>query len=79
MSQEFDANSLSQFDGKGGNKTYVAYQGKVYDVSESTFWEEGDHLALHFAGKDLTEEMDSAPHGTDVMDRFPQVGVLKAG
>ncbi len=77
MDQEFDAGALSKFDGRGGNKAYVAYKGKVYDVTGSGFWEEGDHLAMHAAGQDLTGEIDAAPHGDEVMERFPQVGAFK--
>lgn len=78
MDQEFDAKTLSKFDGKGGNKAYVAYQGKVYDVTGSGFWGDGDHLGMHFAGQDLTGEMGAAPHGDDVMGRFPAIGVFKS-
>jgi uncharacterized membrane protein len=33
----------------------------------------------HPAGKDLTGEISAAPHGTEVLERYPQVGVLKKG
>jgi predicted heme/steroid binding protein len=35
----------------------------------------GNHLG-HAAGEDLTEQMEIAPHGEDVMDRIKLVGVL---
>ncbi|MCJ7793611.1 cytochrome b5, partial [Candidatus Bathyarchaeota archaeon] len=41
---------------------YLAYKGKVYDVAQSSFWLDGDHLGMHDAGKDLTEELEMAPH-----------------
>jgi predicted heme/steroid binding protein len=75
--QEFTLETLAQFDGKGGRAAYVAFQGKVYDVSESYSWEDGEHYSEHAAGTDLTDELDFAPHGTDVMDAFPVVGVMK--
>jgi len=31
----------------------------------------------HKAGKDLTDDLDQAPHGADLLDRFPVVGTLK--
>jgi predicted heme/steroid binding protein len=74
-SQNFSVEELSQFDGKNGKPAYVAYKGKVYDVSDSYQWIDGEHLGEHQAGKDLTRQMAVAPHG-DVMDRMKTVGVL---
>lgn len=34
-------------------------------------------MATHRAGGDLTSEMEAAPHGSEVLDRFPEVGVIK--
>ena len=53
---------LEENNGKNGKPAYFAYKGKVYDVSESSFWLDGDHLGMHQAGKDLTEELEMAPH-----------------
>ena len=66
---------LSKFNGKNGNPAYVAYKGKVYDVTGSDQWLEGDHLG-HEAGQDLTMAMDIAPHGEEVMEKMRLVGVL---
>jgi predicted heme/steroid binding protein len=66
---------LAQFNGKNGNPAYVGYKGKVYDVTESYQWGDGEHLG-HIAGKDLTDQMEIAPHGEDVMERMKVVGVL---
>jgi predicted heme/steroid binding protein len=68
--------SLAQFDGKDGRSAYVAYAGKVYDVTGSVLWEKGDHQGEHAAGADLTAEMDDAPHFPDELDAFPVVGLL---
>lgn len=73
--RSFTADELAAFDGTDGNPTYVAYNGKVYDVSGGPNWVAGSHYQ-HGAGQDLTEAMEDAPHGDDVMDRFPVVGVL---
>jgi predicted heme/steroid binding protein len=67
---------LAKFNGKDGNPAYVAYKGKVYDVSESPFWLSGDHLGSHQAGRDLTEELPLAPHGPENLDRVKLVGQL---
>jgi predicted heme/steroid binding protein len=71
--KNFSKAELSKFDGKNGQPAYVVYKGKVYDVTESTQWLDGDHMG-HTAGMDLSEAMDIAPHGGDVMDRMKVVG-----
>jgi predicted heme/steroid binding protein len=68
--------SLAEFDGKNGRPAYVAYAGKVYDVTGSSLWDGGDHQSEHKAGNDLTAEMDDAPHFPDELDAFPVVGSL---
>ncbi len=73
--KEFTPHELATFNGKGGKPAYIAYQGKVYDVSGSSFWEDGLHFD-HRSGLDLTEEISSAPHGDEVFEDFPQVGLL---
>jgi predicted heme/steroid binding protein/uncharacterized membrane protein len=55
----------------------VVHQGKVYDVSASRFWKTGIHMKRHPSGKDLTAEITAAPHGPEVLDRYPQVGIIK--
>jgi predicted heme/steroid binding protein len=74
--KNFSAEELSQFDGKNGKPAYVAFKGKVYDVTDSYMWIDGDHSGEHQAGKDLTEQMMVAPHAEDVMERMKVVGVL---
>ena len=74
-SKKFTLDELRQFDGKNGKPAYVGYKGKVYDVSGSEQWGDGDHMG-HEAGRDLTEDMDIAPHADDVMERMKIVGVL---
>ena len=39
----FVTRALAQYDGKNGNPAYVAYKGKVYDVSASFLWKDGNH------------------------------------
>ena len=72
----FSLQDLARFDGKEGRPAYVAYKGKVYDVSNSVFWEGGDHQGDHLAGRDLTPNMGGAPHDEDVLNFFPAVGEL---
>jgi predicted heme/steroid binding protein len=66
---------LSKFNGKDGNPAYIAYKGKVYDVTGSSQWMDGDHLG-HEAGQDLTMALDIAPHGEEVIEKMKVVGVL---
>jgi predicted heme/steroid binding protein/uncharacterized membrane protein len=77
--REFDDESIKEFNGKDGKSVYLAHRGKVYDVSASRFWKTGLHMKRHPSGKDLTADIAAAPHGPDVLERYPQVGVLKKG
>jgi predicted heme/steroid binding protein len=67
---------LAQNNGKNGKPAYVAYQGKVYEVTDSGFWIEGDHMGMHDAGKDLTEELEMAPHRDENFKKVKFVGDL---
>jgi len=67
---------LEQNNGKNGKPAYLAYKGKVYDVSESSFWLDGEHIGMHNAGKDLTEELEMAPHSEENLKRVKLVGDL---
>jgi len=75
--QEFDIAELEKFDGNNGRPVYVAHKGKVYDVSNSKLWKNGLHMKRHHAGNDLTADIQGAPHEPDVLERYPQVGILK--
>ncbi len=74
--KKFTLDELKQYDGKNGKPAYIAYKGKVYDVTDDYLWVEGDHQGEHAAGKDLTEEMSRAPHGEDTLERVKLIGVL---
>ncbi len=75
--KEFTFEELARFNGAQGAPVYIAFRGRVYDVSGSGLWEGGEHMASHLAGRDLTDEFAEAPHGEEVFERYPQVGVLK--
>jgi predicted heme/steroid binding protein len=77
--KELTAEELSSFNGKDGRPIYIAFQGKVYDVTKSPLWAKGLHMNRHFAGKDLTAEISAAPHGTEVLERYPRIGAVKKG
>lgn len=68
-----DREQLSKFDGKEGRRAYVGYKGKVYDVTDSRLWKEGQHVKRHFAGKDLTDDLSKAPHTDEVFLKIPSI------
>ncbi len=74
--RKFTLEELKQYDGREGRPAYIAYKGKVYDVTNDNLWTGGDHQGEHTAGKDLTEEMKLAPHGEETLERIKQVGIL---
>jgi predicted heme/steroid binding protein/uncharacterized membrane protein len=77
LMKEFDENTLKENNGDNGKPVYVAHKGKVYDVSESKLWKTGKHMNRHNAGNDMTTDIQAAPHTPEVLERFPQVGILK--
>ncbi len=77
--KELTTEELAAFNGKDGASVYIAFEGKVYDVSGSPLWAKGTHMLRHLAGQDLTGSISAAPHGVEVFERYPQIGVLKKG
>lgn len=71
----FTVSELAKFDGQGGNKAYVAVDGKVYDVTGIEAWKGGEHQG-NKAGQDLTEAIKKAPHGVDPLEGATLVGTL---
>lgn len=74
--KKFTLEELKQFDGRDGRPAYIAYKGKVYDVTDSFLWISGDHQGQHEAGKDITKEMAFAPHGEETLERVKLIGTL---
>jgi len=73
---DYSLDELKAFNGADGSPAYVAFEGTIYDVSESPMWAGGDHEGWHQAGADLTSEQADAPHDVHVTD-FPVVGSLR--
>jgi predicted heme/steroid binding protein/uncharacterized membrane protein len=67
---------LKASDGQEDRPAFVAYKGKVYDVSQSRMWRNGVHVRRHHAGNDLTADFGGAPHDESVLERVPLVGAL---
>ena len=74
--RKFTVKELEEYNGKGGKPAYIAHKGQVYDVSALALWLSGDHLGMHQAGKDLTDEILLAPHGEETLERAKLVGTL---
>jgi predicted heme/steroid binding protein len=69
---------LRASNGERGQPRYIAFEGIVYDVGDCPNWSAALHRGQHFAGQDLTQEIDEAPHGPEVFQRpcVHRVGVL---
>lgn len=76
--QEFDIEALKEYDGADGKPAYVVHKGRVFDLSGSRLWKGGVHMMRHHAGQDLTVDIGGAPHGPEVLERYPQVGVIRS-
>jgi len=77
--RKFTRQELAQYNGQNGAPAYIAYQGRVYDVSHSFLWQQGRHQVLHRAGIDFTGGLAQAPHSADLLERFAVVGILVDG
>jgi predicted heme/steroid binding protein len=76
QTEEMTMETLQQFDGKDGRAAYFAYNGEVFDATNSHLWKNGSHMGRHQAGSDLTEVLSQAPHGEDLVLELPKVGKL---
>jgi len=73
--QTYSKNQLALRNGQDKDEIWVAYKGKIYDVSKSRLWRKGMHYK-HWAGQDLTAELTHAPHLDNVFDKFECIGIL---
>ena len=67
---------LKNYNGEDGKPIYVAFDSKVYDLSDSRLWANGRHMGAHSAGAELSESIKNAPHGAEVLSKFPLAGEL---
>lgn len=74
--QTFTIEELAKYDGKNGNKAYVAIDGKVYDVTNKSEWNGGMHNG-YSAGADMSAVISTAPHGKSILSSLTVVGTLK--
>jgi predicted heme/steroid binding protein len=74
------AADLATFDGKNGNKCYVAVDGTVYLIEGKTLWQDGEHVPSNgqaMCGKDLTAVIARSPHGRSKLALLTVVGQLQ--
>jgi predicted heme/steroid binding protein len=71
----YTPSQLALRNGQDRPEIWVAYHGKIYDVSASRLWKKGMHYE-HWAGQDLTDELEDAPHTEKVFEKFMVVGLL---
>jgi 2-oxoglutarate/2-oxoacid ferredoxin oxidoreductase subunit beta len=74
--QSLSLEELHRFDGTEGKPIYVGYKGRVYDLSASPLFQGEKRMRCHIAGKDLTQDLNVAPHGEDLIFKFPVIGKL---
>ncbi|NLB42562.1 MAG: hypothetical protein GX815_09960 [Clostridiales bacterium] len=75
--QEFTLEELAEYNGEDGKKAYIAVDGIVYDVTNSSPWRGGKHNGFT-AGRDLTKEIkNDSPHGVPKLANVPVVGKVK--
>jgi predicted heme/steroid binding protein len=67
---------LAKYDGKNGNKAYVAIDSVIYDVSNLKSWKNGEHKMGVKAGLDQSEKILKSPHGKSVLKKLKVVGKL---
>jgi predicted heme/steroid binding protein len=71
----YTRSQLALRNGQDREEIWVAYKGLIYDVAKSRLWRNGKHYE-HWAGQDLTEELQDAPHTEFVFDKFKIIGKL---
>lgn len=71
----YSKKQLALRNGQDKVEIWIAFQGKIYDVSASRLWQNGKHYE-HWAGQDLTEELADAPHSEKVFEKFKLIGYL---
>lgn len=70
----FTLDELAVFDGKNGQKVYVAVLGVVYDGTDEFY--QGMHQGFQLGGIDATSIFQSSPHAMSILSELPIVGSL---
>jgi predicted heme/steroid binding protein len=73
----YSKQQLALRNGQDKPEIWVAFEGKIYDVTSSRLWRNGKHYE-HWAGQDLTDELKDAPHTRSVFEKFVVIGILSS-
>ena len=73
--EAYTRSQLALRNGSEKEEIWFAYKGLIYDVTHSRHWMDGIHYS-HWAGQDLTADLQKAPHGDYVFKRLKVVGKL---
>ena len=71
----FSLDELAEYNGKNGQKTYVAVLGIVYDGSDEFY--QGMHQGFQLGGIDATSIFQASPHAMSILNELPIVGSLE--
>jgi predicted heme/steroid binding protein len=73
---ELTLTEMKKYNGQNGKPAYIAVDGIIYEVTDVSHWKGGTHNGQK-AGIDLTEALNGAPHGKEVLDSLKKVGNIK--
>lgn len=74
--EKFTLEQLAEYNGKDGKPSYVAVDGKVYDVSAILQWQSGSHYGL-MAGTDLSEYFKGChASNLNILENAKEIGVI---
>lgn len=71
----YTRSELALRNGQDRSEIWIAWEGKIFDVTGSRLWKNGKHYE-HWAGQDLTEELTDSPHGRRVFEGREPIGIL---
>jgi predicted heme/steroid binding protein len=74
--EDMTSEERAYYNGKEGRPGYIAYEGAIFDVSNSGIWYDGVHFFRHPAGADLTRFLSQAPHNEEKILKMPKIGQL---
>lgn len=71
----YTISQLALRNGADKPEIWCAFNGYIYDLTNSKLWRNGKHYE-HWAGQDLTAEMKDAPHTAHVFEKFEIIGKI---
>ena len=77
--REFTQEELAACDGREGRPAIGNSRTRRIPFLHGRHMRGGRHQVPHRAGRDLTEALPQAPHGPELLEKFPVVGTLKGG